>query len=265
MVAGRDFVDAELGRGASVCVVNKAFVQIAYPDDNPLGRACFGAGPRADIVGVVEDARYTNVREAPAPVVYQPFLQANTGRGQMILYVRVRAAASTLKAHIADMVRAADPTVPQYAVRTLDEETGVVLVRDRLIAMLSALFGSVSLLLAAVGVYGLLSFGVVRRTGEIAVRMALGAPRGSILRLVMREAVLLSSLGLAVGAPLAVIGARAAASSLSGLVFGVPPVDVASLLTGALIVLAAAALAAYLPSARASRLEPMPALRAQGE
>jgi predicted permease len=267
LVAGRDFSDAETGRGGSLCLVNQAFVRLAYPNDNPLGRRCFAAGVRdaSHIVGVVEDARYTNIREPPGPVVYQPFLQANTGRGQMILYVRTVAFASALTASVADAVREADPTVPHYAVRTLEEEMGEVLVRDRLMATLSVLFGGLSLLLAAVGVYGLLSFGVVRRTGEIAVRMVLGAERASIVRLVMREAVLLSGIGLAIGVPLAIAAARASAATLSDLVFGVQPVDVASLVAGAVVVIVTAALAAYLPSARASRLQPISALRAEGD
>jgi predicted permease len=265
-VAGRDFNEAEAGRGGSLCVVNEAFVRMAYPGEHPLGRPCFSAGSRvSQIVGVVEDARYTNVREPAAPVVFQPFLQANTGRGQMILYVRTATTASALKTRVADAVREADPTVPQYAVRTLEEEMGAVLTRDRLMATLSTLFGGLSLLLAAVGVYGLLSFGVVRRTSEIAVRMVLGAERASIVSLVMREAVLLAGTGLAIGVPLAIVAARASASALSGLLFGVQPVDVASLVAGALIVIVTAGLAAYLPSSRASRLEPMSALRAEGD
>jgi predicted permease len=266
VVAGRDFDEAEVGRGGSLCVVNEAFVRLAYPGEPAIGRPCFSAGGRvSQVVGVVEDARYTNVREPATPVVYQPFLQANTGRGQMILYVRTAANASALKTSVADAVREADPTVPQYAVHTLEEEMGVVLGRDRLLTMLSTLFGGLSLLLAAVGVYGLLSFGVVRRTGEIAVRMVLGAKRASIVRLVMREAVLLSAVGVAIGIPLAIGAARASASTLSDLVFGVQPVDIASLVAGALVVIVTAALAAYLPSARASRLEPMSALRAEGD
>jgi hypothetical protein len=266
IVAGREFTEIESARTASVCVVNQAFVRLAYPGEDPIGRPCHSGGDRVSrIVGVVDDVRYTNLRGPAAPAVYQPFLQANTGRGQMILYARTVTDPSAVRAAIAEAVRAADPTVPQYAVRTLDEEVGAVLVRDRLMATLASLFGGLSLLLAAVGVYGLLSFSVARRTGVLAVRTALGAGRATILRLVMREAVLLVAAGVAIGVPLAVLAARAFAATLSSILFGVQPVDATSLFAGALILMVVGGLAAYVPSARAARLQPMAALRAEAE
>jgi ABC-type antimicrobial peptide transport system permease subunit len=137
------------------------------------------------------------------------------------------------------------------------------LVRERLIAMLSTLFGGLALLLASVGLYGLLSFGVVQRTSELGVRMALGAGRGDVVRLVLSEAMILVVAGLAVGVPAALATARLTSSQISGLLFGLRASDPLTIALAALGLTAVALVAAYLPARRASRVNPLAALKAE--
>ena len=137
------------------------------------------------------------------------------------------------------------------------------LVQQRLIAMLSTVFGGLALLLACVGLYGLLAFSLVQRTGEIGIRMALGARRADVVWLVVKEALMLVLVGIAVGVPAALLVARLASSQISGLLFGMKATDPTTLAVACVILAAVAVLAAYLPARRASRVDPMVALRAE--
>jgi ABC-type antimicrobial peptide transport system permease subunit len=138
-----------------------------------------------------------------------------------------------------------------------------VLVRERLIAILSGFFSLLALLLACVGLYGLLAFSVVQRTAEVGLRIALGARRADVLWMVMREGLVLVLLGILIGAPAALALARLAGSQVQGLLFGLQPTDLATLMLAALAMIAAAALAGYLPARRASRVDPLVALRSE--
>jgi ABC-type antimicrobial peptide transport system permease subunit len=135
------------------------------------------------------------------------------------------------------------------------------LVQERLIAMLSSLFGALALLLAGVGLYGLLAFGVVQRTGEMGIRMALGAGRSNVVWMILKEALLLVLAGVALGVPVALGVTRLAGSQISGLLFGVKAADPATIGTAALLLISVATIAAFLPARRASRVDPMVALR----
>ena len=177
------------------------------------------------IVGVVKDSRYSNPRGETRPIVYMTFLQTNTGRGQMVLHVRVSGNAGAVMQRLREQVAAVDPAMPMFDLHTLEEEMHAALVQPRLIAMLSSLFGGLALLLACVGLYGLLAFTLVQRTGEIGVRMALGARRGDVVWLVVGEALLLVATGIAIGVPAALLVARLAASQISGLLFGLEATD----------------------------------------
>ena len=280
MAAGREFDESDLAaNAAAVCIVNEAFVQRVFPGENPLGKPCYNGrrpnvndttGPRYatpaedyHIVGVVRDSRYINPRGDPEPVVYTTFLQTGTGRGQMVLHVRVAGDPGQLLPRIRDEVLRVDPTLPAFDVHTLAEEMEAALVRERLIAMLSTLFGGLALLLASVGLYGLLSFGVVQRTSELGIRMALGAGRGDVVRLVLGEAMILVAVGLAAGIPAALASARLASSQISGLLFGLGATDPLTFVFAALGLTLVALVAAYLPARRASRVNPLTALKAE--
>ena len=151
--------------------------------------------------------------------------------------------------------------MPIFAIQTLADQMNGLLSRERLVASLSSIFGIVALVLAAVGLYGLMAFAVVQRTGEMGLRMALGAARETVVRMVLRDALILVGLGLAIGVPAALIAGRLASSQLSGLLFGLSTTDPVTLTGAALLLIGVAAVAAYLPAVRAARVDPMMALR----
>jgi predicted permease len=262
---GRDFEPADVRQEAApVCIVNESFVRIAYPNDDPIGKTCVTIGvPRRaySIVGVVDDSRYTNPRAPVQPVVYTPFLHANTGRGQMILYVRTDGDPGSLVARVREEVWKTDRTVPQYEVRTLAEEVDSVVMKERLLATVSSSFAVMALLLTAIGLHGLLSFLVVQRIRELAIRFALGAQRAGVMALVVREAVVLVGGGALIAIPLAIAAGRLSSRWLSEVLFELTPTDAASFAAAAAVLVVVGACAAALPTRRASRIDPMVALK----
>jgi predicted permease len=278
LIAGRDFDGSDLHANAqAVCIVNEAFAREFQAAENAIGKPCMTFnrpnpndlnGPRYlpspepyTIVGVVQDSRYMNPRGATEPVIYMPFLQTPTGRGQMVLYVRAGGEVRTLLPRIREEIARVDPSLPVMDIHTLEEEMDAALVQHRLMALLTSLFGALALLLACVGIYGLLAFSVAQRTGEIGIRTALGARRGDVIWLILREALVLVAIGIAVGVPAALLVARLASSQISGLLFGLEANDPLTLAAATAFLILVAALAAYLPARRASRVDPMLALR----
>jgi predicted permease len=280
IAAGREFDEGDLAENApSVCAVNEAFVRRVFPGENPIGKTCFSGrrpnpndttGPRYAanaapqdyrIVGVVKDSRYSNPRGEAQPVIYTTFLQTGTGRGQMVLHVRVAGNAGAILPRIRDEVLRVDPSLPAFDVHTLAEEMDAALVQERLIAVLSSLFGGLALLLASIGLYGLLKFNVVQRTNELGVRMALGAGRARLVWMILKEAMVLVLAGVAIGVPAAIGIARIAVNQISGLLFGLKPNDPVTIAAAAVILVLVASVAVYLPAQRASRVDPLVALR----
>jgi predicted permease len=264
---GRDFSDADQGASAEpVCIVNEAFARIAYPNEDPIGRICTSSGvPRRayTIVGVADDSRYANPRAPVQPVLYTPFLRANTGRGQMILYVRTDGDTAALASRVRDEIWKSDRTVPQYEVRTLAEEIDAVVVRERLLATLSAGFGLLALILTAIGLHGVLSFLVVQRLRELAIRVALGAPRFGVVGMVVREAAVVVGAGALIAVPFGLVISRLSSRWLSELLYGLTPDDALTLAGASLLLILVGVLAAALPAKRASDVDPMVALRAE--
>ena len=275
---GRDFNQADLSEGApAVCIVNQSFVRQVFGGGDALGKPCLtdrrgrllsrsGITPVNEdftIVGVVKDSRYSNPRGETLPVIYMTFLQTNTGRGQMVLHARVAGGVAPVIQRLRQEVAAVDPAMPMFDLHTLEEEMGAALVQQRLVAMLASVFGALALLLACVGLYGLLAFSLVQRTTELGIRMALGARRSDVMWLLLREALVLVAIGIAVGAPAALLLGRFASSQVAGLLFGLPATDPFVIGSSVLILVAVATLAAYLPARRAARVDPMIALRAE--
>ncbi len=277
-VSGRDFGPADITETAPpVCIVNESFVRQVYPSEDPLGKPCY-TGRRARlqnsnltfppsegfaIVGVVRDSRYSNPRGEVQPLIYMTFLQTSTGRGQMVLHARANGNTGQVVQRIREAVAAVDPTMPMFDVHTLAEEMGAALVEQRLVALLSTIFGGLALLLACVGLYGLLAFALVQRTSEMGIRMALGAQRGDVVWMVLREAWILVAIGIAVGVPMALAVGRIASNRIQGLLFRMDAADPATMLGAVLALVVVATIAAYLPARRASRIDPMIALRAE--
>ena len=263
--AGRDLHARDLDQGAPpVAVVNEAFVRQILNGSDPVGRTVLERdGQSREIIGVVQDLTYASLRSGPQPLMYQPFLQTNTGRGQMTLHVRLAGPAADVAARIREEVQRIDPDMPLFAVHTLAEQMASALSRERLVATLSGLFGLVALLLACVGLYGLMAFAVVQRTSELGVRMALGAAKWSVVGMVVREALALVLVGLVIGIPATLLVVRLAASQISGLLFGLTATDPRTMIGAALVLIGVAAVAAYFPAARAARIDPISALRAE--
>jgi len=261
LLAGRDFNDGDLAPGSPlVAIVNETFARQSF-NGNAVGQRLRQRADAIEIVGVVRDSRYTNLRGDTPPVVYQTFLQTRTGRGQMALYVRIAAEPGAVLPHVRAAVQEIDRDLPLFEVRTLAAEMDAVLMQERLIATLSTVFSTLALLLASVGLYGLLAFSVVERTGEMGIRMALGATRVDVIWSVMREGLLLVAAGVAVGVPAAFAAGRIASSQIAGLLFGVRATDPATIALAAVLLAAVAAAAAFIPARRASRVDPLVALR----
>ncbi len=225
LLAGRDFDRRDAGKKMNVAIVNRRFATHFFGNASPIGRHIgFGGGPKAkldiEIVGVAEDTLYEGPRDGVHRQAFVPFLQADFP-GSAVFYVRTTMDSSAMSAELRRKIAALDPSMPVYQMRTLENQLDETLGAERLIATLSAAFGGLATLLAALGLYGVMAFAVARRTREIGLRMALGAQRGAVVWMVMREALTLVALGLAAGLPAAYALSRLVASQL----YSVKPTD----------------------------------------
>ena len=201
--------------------------------------------------------KYFGVREGKQDVMFTPAAQYADAPNHATLLIRTTAEPSSVVSAVRAAIRAIDPGLPVYDVITVDQQVEKTLVLQRLLAILSAFFGALALTLAAIGLYGVLSYGVAQRTGEIGIRMALGARPAMVLRMILNETARVVFAGLLAGIALALSGARLVRSML----FGVTPTDATSLTAAAVLLLAAALVATFLPARRASHVDPMVALR----
>jgi predicted permease len=255
-VAGRDF-DTRDDQGApNVAIVNEPYARHFFGARDPIGQHIgVGGKPDATIVGIVRATKYRSMRDESPRIVYFPFAQA--GFGQTTLYVQAGVAPLTLVASIRRIAGALDKDAAVYDIKTLARQMDESMWQERLIAWLSSFFGLFALVLAATGLYGVVSYRVSTRTREIGIRMALGAERGQVVRSVLRQIALLTISGIAFGLIVAFVAARFVGS----LLYGLSPRDPIALAVAAAIMLAAAVVAAYLPAIRASKVDPMVALR----
>jgi predicted permease len=269
LVAGREFTDRDVAGAPLVAIVNEVFARRFYGNENPIGRR-FGwsaiDNPAAiEIVGVVKDAFYDSVRqgsrgpEETPMFAYAPFAQGER-LSQMTFYVRVTAQAmSGLPDQLRRTVRAADPSLPVFDLQAVDTTVDQSLFSERMLALLSAAFGLVATLLAALGLYGVMAYTVSRRTREIGIRIALGAERRTVLWLVLREVAFITLAGIALAIPVTL--------ALSGLVrsqlFGVSATDPSTMALASLVLCVVALVAGWLPARRAARVQPILALRAE--
>ena len=272
LVGGRGFgpgdlmtLDELLNNPREVYVVNETFQRLFFPDSTAVDRPC--VRPRfvsrsCTLVGVVGDSPYADFSGDIVATRYQPFQPAGSGSVVMALHVRTSIDPAPLIPVIRNTVAQVAPDALLLRVRTLAEEVDAVLIRQRLVATLTGVFGVAALLLATIGLYGLLSFTVVCRRPEIGLRLALGADRTSVLWLVMRSALALIVTGAVVGIAVAAALARIADSQIAGLLFELNSLDPASFLAGAALLAVTAIAAAFVPAYRASRVPPGSALRA---
>jgi predicted permease len=258
LVAGRRVEPGDQRTAPKVVVVNQRFVRDYLRGQNPIGRIFKSSGTVATIVGVVGDTKFGSLRDEAPPTVYLPYLQPVRGYAAfLIVQARVEGPVEPVMAAIQRAVIALDPTVPPVMVRTQQEAIDRALFTERALAVLSGTFGLLALVLACVGTFGTMSYSVARRTGEIGVRMALGAPRWAVVRMIMRETLVITVAGIAAGLPLAWMGTRLMKSVL----YGLSPHDPGTVAAAACVILSIVLLAGALPAIRASRVDPMTALR----
>jgi putative ABC transport system permease protein len=261
LVRGRYFDTRDSAEAPPVVIINATMARMFWPDEDPIGRRIkYGQqssqGPWMTIVGVVGDTRRTGFDHVVRPETFLPFAQSPAG--SMLLVARAVSDLPTATAAIREAVRAADPAIPLQNPRSVDDLIGGLTAQRQLNTLLLILFGVVAAALAVIGVYGVLGYSVSERTREIGVRVALGATRGSILRLVLTEGMMLAGIGIAIGLASALALGRAMAT----LLYEVSPNDTATLAGIGLITAAAALLASLVPAVRAVRVAPTEALRA---
>jgi len=260
MRLGRDILDSDRDGSPPVCVVNDAFAQHYFAGRNPLGLrvtiAAEDGGVSYQVVGVAGNGRTQALRGDIEPRFFVAAAQSSPSTSPTFL-IRTAAEAAPLVTTVRRAVQRVDAALPIMSASSLVERMAPLTAQDRITARLAAVFGLVALALAAIGLYGVLSYAVARRTGEIAIRLALGAQTGRVLTMIFLEALALIGAGLAAGTGLSVAASRLIGSRL----YGVAPQDPSTVVVATGVLLLAAATAAFLPARRASRLDPMTALR----
>jgi putative ABC transport system permease protein len=262
ILSGRTFDEHDTPASEKVAVVTEGFARKYLPNQNPIGQAFQieeGPGqprPYFHIVGVAKDTKYTDLREPFKPLAFLAASQEAEPDTGLQVVLRAAAPLATVSAEVSAAVASLSPAIiVQF--QTMESQVRASLLRERLMATLSGFFGGLAALIATIGLYGVMSYMVARRRNEIGIRMALGADRAHVVRMVMREAAVLLGAGVVVGLLIAVLAARAATT----LLFGLQPGDPATLAMAAAGLALVAMVASYLPALRASRLEPTAALR----
>ena len=259
LIGGRGFTDADRPGAPEVVIVNEAFAKRFWGDADPIGKRISrsgDSGPWMEVVGLARDGKYVSITDAPRPFVYYPQLQMPDG---ITIHVRTSGDPRRLLTAVRREVATVAPTWMIERPRTLEEHIGASLLPQRIAAGLLGAFGVVALLLAAVGLYGVVAFAVAQRTREIGIRVALGAQSGEVLGLMLRQGMTLAGIGLLVGVPLAAVVAKL----VSGLLVGTGAADPLVFVGAAGLLALVTLVASYVPARRASRVDPMLALRSQ--
>ena len=263
LLRGREIGIRDTASAPRIAVVNSAFADRYFKDQNPIGRQFTfddetDKGAPLEIVGVIGDIKDDDARDHAEPTVYRPILQLQDQSAYSVtILIRTQSDPSSLTSQVRQTINQTDDKLPMFGVTTLHEQLYSSLGTDRLIAQLVSFFGALALVLACIGLYGVMAHGVARRTNEIGIRMALGARGANIAWMILRETLYLVLAGLVIGVPAALIGARLIATQL----FGLSPTDPLTLIGASLVLTIVALLAGYLPARRASRVNPLSALR----
>ncbi len=260
LLLGRTIQPEDTATSPMIGVANEAFAHKYLEGQSPVGRRAGWEGEgrsKIEIVGVVKDTRFGQLRRDPPPTFYVPYTQYPDHLGAMHFEVRTAGDPRNWLASIGEVVRGLDKQVPIFDAKTQTEEIDEAVFQERIFAQLTSLFGVLALLLACLGLYGLMSYAVSRKRNEIGIRMALGARRAGILRGVLIEALGLVLLGLVVGLPVALGATRLISSQL----YGLKPNDALTLALATLLLAAVAVLAGYIPARRATKVDPVVALR----
>ncbi|HEV2426496.1 MAG TPA: ABC transporter permease [Terriglobia bacterium] len=261
ILVGRDITEEDGGTGQRVGVINQTMARYYFGNESPIGRRIWDMFPTniTDfvVVGVAADAKYNSLREQTPRRFYVPFFHP-IGEAT---FARFEVRVTGNPASVADAVRAAvkqtAPNLPPLGIHTMNDLVNESLTSDRMVTRLTGFFGALAVLLACIGIYGIMAYAVAGRTSEIGIRMALGAGRGSVVWMVLRESLVLVLIGVAIGLP----AVMAVAKLIKSLLFGLTPADPWALALASLLMIAIAALAGYIPARRAAGTDPMSALR----
>ncbi len=258
LAAGRSFTERDDARAPSVAIINEAAARKFFPNENAVGRRFGHSVDNTDaieIVGVLRDVRYNSLREPAPPTMYTPYLQH--GSNDLVFTIRTRTDATNLLRSIRTVITQVDPNIPIVTIETQMSQLELRYSQEKVLAQAYSLFGAIALFVAAIGLFGLMSYSVSRRTREIGIRMAMGARREEVLSLVLRESMLLVILGIVIG----IVVAAGAGRLIESQLFGLEPTDIATMLSAVALMIAVSAAAGYLPARRATRVDPMVALR----
>jgi putative ABC transport system permease protein len=258
---GRPFNQTDRLDAPRVAIVNQAFAMRYLAGSDPLGQRIAIGSPERErpwttIVGVVADHRNNGLTQPIRPEIYIPVRQ-QTAWNQLFVLVRSESSAAGLLPAVRQTVSSLDPDQPVYLTQTMDEVLATAAFQQRLSAVLLGIFAAVALVLAAIGIYGVMSYAVSARTQEMGVRLAIGAQRRDVMWLVLGQVLKLAAIGLAIGMAVLVLGG----SALEGLLFGVRASDPVTMILVGVILTAVAILAAWAPAWRAARVDPIEALR----
>jgi putative ABC transport system permease protein len=258
LLRGRLFNDSDSDKAPRVAVVNEAFARTYWPNQNPLGKRFKrnrAESPWITVVGVIANARTESLAQASVPKIYLDLYQ--TGGKRLAIFLRGHLDTAAIPAKVREQVQSVDPTLPVSGGQTLIETVSASLAERRFSMEIVALFALTALFLAALGIYGVISYMVSERTHEIGIRLALGAQRRNILQIVVRQGLRLAIAGAAVG----LLGALIVSRLMAGLLYGVKPTDPLTFAGIAVLLVVVALFACYIPARRAMRVDPMVALR----
>ena len=259
LVLGRSFGPQDTANSQKVAVISESMAQRYFPNGSPIGKRFGIDGPNSteaiEVIGVVKDAKFTTLTENVKPIAFYPHSQLPDALGNLV--VRFSGPPGAVVPQVRQTIKQINRNLPIDDVVSFSDHIGRSLVQQKLVARLATFFGLLALLLACVGLYGVMSYGVARRTNEIGIRMALGAQGGSVLWLVLREALWLVVIGLVVG----VLASLALTKTAESLLYELKPNDPLTIVMATLLLMVVAMLAGYLPARRASRVDPMVALR----
>ncbi|MGH9855565.1 MAG: FtsX-like permease family protein, partial [Blastocatellia bacterium] len=257
LMRGRGIERRDDERSPRVAVVNETMARSLWPDQEAVGKRfrCFGESWIVEVVGVARDAKYNDLTEANTPFIYVPLLQNYADAGT--LHVRATGDAAQITAAVRGVVKELAPNLPLLNVQTLSDRIDQSLNGQRSQTRLLAFFGLLALLLSSIGIYGVMAYSVAQRTREIGIRMALGARSQNVLSLIVKQGITLVMSGVALG----LIAAFAITRLIGSLLFGVTAADPATFAVTSLLLVGVAALAGYLPARRATKVDPLIALR----
>jgi predicted permease len=263
---GRDIDGRDILKARPVALVNQTFARKFLAGRSPMGAVFYFGNERnpkpedvIEIVGVAKDAKYDNLKNEIPPTAYIPYLQHPDWVKRMIFEVRTTVIPSNIASAVERSVAQIDRNVPVAGMRTQEEQIRITLSGERMFAGVVGSFGGIAALLAAIGLYGVMAYAVTRRTSEIGIRLALGAGRGDVQWMVLRESLWMVAAGLAIGIP----AALALTKLVRGTLYGIKPNDPVSFVAAGALMVVVAALAAWIPARRAARVDPMRALRCE--